>query len=74
MALRQRLAARQAPGAGAAVDPAVRRHALKGNRRLVDRGKTLDDAGKRPVVANMAVARELACWCWAVGRMVESAA
>ena len=44
------------------------------NRRLVDRRKALDGAGKRPVVANMAVAREPACWCWAVGRMVESAA
>lgn len=62
------------PARGQLVDPAVRRHALKGNRRLVDRRKALDDAGKRPVVANMAVARELACWCWAVGRMVESAA
>ena len=62
------------PARGQLVDPAVRRHALKGNRRLSDRRKALDEAGKRPVVANMAVARELACWCWAVGRMVESAA
>lgn len=74
MALRQRLAARQAPARGRPVDPAVGRHALKGSRRLIDRRKALDDAGKRPVVANMAVARELACWCWAVGRMVESTA
>ena len=59
---------------GQAVDPAVRRHALKGNRRLLDRRKALDEAGKKPVVANMAVARELACWCWAVGCMAEGAA
>ena len=52
----------------------MRRHALKGNRRLIDRRKAIDDAGKRPVLANMAIARKLACWCWAVGRMVESAA
>ena len=74
MALRQRLAARQAPARGRPVDPTVGRHALKGSRRLIDRRKALDDAGKRPIVANMAVARELACRCWAVGRMVESAA
>lgn len=53
---------------GQLVDPPVRRHALKGNHRLVDRRKALDEAGKRPVGANMAIARELACWCWAVGR------
>ena len=62
------------PARGQLADPAVGRHALKGNRRLSDRRKALDGAGKRPVVANMAVAREPACWCWAVGRMVESAA
>ena len=62
------------PARGQLVDPAVRRRALKGNRRLIDRRKALDDAGKRPVVANMAIVRELACWCWAVGRMVESTA
>lgn len=22
--------------------------------------------------ANVATARELACWCWAVGRMIEN--
>ena len=62
------------PARGQLVDPTVGRHALKGSCRLVDRRKALGDAGKRPVVANMAVARELACWCWAVGRLVESAA
>lgn len=74
LALRQRLAARQAPARGQLVDSALRRRALKGNRRLIDRRKAIDDVGKRPVLANMAIARKLACWCWAVGRMVESAA
>ena len=58
---------------GQEVAPAVRRHAAKGSRRLADRRKALDEAGKRAVVANCAVARELACWCWALGRMVEAA-
>ena len=59
---------------GQVVDPVVRRHALKGNRRLIGRRKALDEAGKKSVVANMAIARELACWCWALGCMVEAAA
>ena len=41
---------------GQEVAPAVRRHAAKGSRRLVDRRKALDEAGKRAVVANCAVA------------------
>lgn len=57
---------------GQVVNPAVRRHALKGNRRLIERRRALDGAGKKSVVANMAIARELACWCWAVGCMVEA--
>ena len=36
-------------------------------------GRVLDEAGKQSSVANVAVARELACWCWAVGRMAEGA-
>lgn len=42
-------------------------------RRLVDRRRALGEAGKRSSVANVAVARELACWCWAVGLMAEGA-
>ena len=69
-------ASREAKGLarGQVVHPAVRRHANKGNRRLVDRRRSLDDAGKKSVVSNMAVTRELACWCWALGCMVEAAA
>lgn len=55
------------------VDVPVKRHADKGCRRLGERFDSLVGAGKRPVVANCAVARELAGWCWALGRMVESA-
>lgn len=58
---------------GQEVAPEVRRHAARGVRRLVDRRSPLLDAGKRPVVANCATARELACWAWAIGRMVEAA-
>lgn len=58
---------------GQAVDAATRRHANAGVRRLVDRRRSMDDAGKQSSVANVAVARELACWCWAVGRMAEGA-
>ena len=43
------------PARGQLVDPAVRRRALKGNRRLVDRRRALDDAG--PAVATGCTAR-----------------
>lgn len=58
---------------GQTVNAAARRHANAGVRRLVDRRRALDEAGKQSSVANVAVARELACWCWAVGRMAEGA-
>lgn len=60
--------------AGQVVSPAVRRHATKGVRRLIDRREAMSEAGKRPVVANCATARELACWVWAIGGMVEAGA
>lgn len=60
------------PAAGCEVPPEVARHAAKGVRRLVDRRAALSAAGKKPVVANCATARELACWIWAVGCMVEA--
>ena len=60
------------------VEPAeallLRRHATKGVRRLIDRRAAMAEAGKRPAVANCATARELACWVWAVGAMVEAGA
>ena len=60
--------------AGQEVAPAVRRHATKGVRRLIERREAMAGAGKRPTVANCATARELACWVWAIGRMVEERA
>lgn len=53
------------------VSPEVRRHATKGNRRLKERRLALEGAGKEPVVANCATAREMAGWVWALGRMAE---
>lgn len=54
-------------------DARAGRRANAGMRRLVDRRRAKDDAGKQSSVANVAVARELKCWCWAVGRMAEEA-
>ena len=54
------------------VPAAVSNHAAAGVRRLVERREHLTkDLRKRPVVANVATARELACWVWALGRMCE---
>lgn len=62
---------RYAPGAvlrrrwDAASAPArARGHA--GNRRLHERWASFDQRHKRPVVANTAIARELAGWCWSL--------
>lgn len=51
---------------------ANRRHAAKGVRRLVERRRAMLERGVHKNKANVATARELACWCWAVGRMVEN--
>ena len=56
---------------GQVVPAEVRRHATKGNRRLKERRPALEGAGKKPVVANCATAREMAGWVWALGRMAE---
>lgn len=49
----------------------VENHAIKATKRLIERRAYLHKRGKKPVVANCATARELACWVWAVGRMTE---
>lgn len=50
----------------------IANHAAQGVRRLVERRRHLEhDLKKRPVVANVATARELACWVWALGCMSE---
>ena len=58
---------------GQAPDPAARRHASKGVRRLVGRRAALLERGVHKNKANVATARELACWCWAVGLTAEGA-
>lgn len=58
---------------GQAPDPAARRHAAKGVRRLVERREALLARGVHGSKANVATARELACWVWAVGLMAEEA-
>lgn len=45
---------------------AARLRGDEGNRRLHHRWTTFDTRHKRPVVANAAVARELAGWCWSL--------
>jgi transposase len=40
-----------------------------GNRRLHARWVRFDDRHKRPVIANVAIARELAGWCWSLAVM-----
>ena len=55
-----------------AVPLRIANHAADGIERLVERRRHLAcDLRKRPVVANVATARELACWVWALGRMCE---
>lgn len=57
---------------GQSPDPAARRHATKGVRRLVQRRDSMLERGVHKNKANVATARELACWCWAVGCMAEA--
>ena len=49
----------------------VERRCAKCTARLAARHRALREAGKRPCVANVAVARELACWVWEVGCRAE---
>ena len=46
--------------------PAVRARAHVANRRLHTRWVRFDERHKRPVIANAAIARELAGWCWSL--------
>jgi transposase len=54
--------------------PSVRRHADKGTERLTLRRRALLDKGLNKCKANVATAREMAGWIWALGRMVEEEA
>lgn len=46
--------------------PAIRACSHAANRRLHTRWARFDHRHKRPVIANAAVARELAGWCWSL--------
>jgi transposase len=46
--------------------PAARARGEAANRRLHARWAGFDERKKRPVVANAAIARELAGWCWSL--------
>ena len=48
---------------------AARARGDQGNRRLHARWIRFNERGKRPVIANVAVARELAGWCWSLAVM-----
>ncbi len=51
--------------------PAARARGDEGNRRLHARWITFEPARKRHVVANVAIARELAGWCWSLAVLEE---
>ena len=61
----------KAAPAGHEVAPRIKGRADDATARLSRRHGALRAAGKRPCVANVAVARELACWVWEVGRRAE---
>jgi transposase len=49
-----------------AASPAARDRGQRANRRLHDRWVHFNPRRKRAVVANTAIARELAGWCWSL--------
>lgn len=49
----------------------IENHAARATKRLVKQRRNLQRKGKRAVIANTATARELACFVWAIGCMVE---
>lgn len=52
--------------------PAARARGDEGNRRLHARWVRFDDRHKRAVIANVAIARELAGWCWSLATLEEN--
>lgn len=51
--------------------PAARARGDAGNRRLHHRWQTFLERKKRPVIANVAIARELAGWCWSLAVLID---
>ena len=52
--------------------PAARPSGHAGNVRLHQRWLHFDERNKRPVIANVAVARELAGWCWSLATLQDT--
>ena len=48
---------------------AARLRGHEGNRRLHQRWQTFNARKKKPVIANVAIARELAGWAWSLAVM-----
>ncbi len=44
----------------------------EGNRRLHERWLVYLEHRKRPVIANVAIARELAGWCWSLATLEDN--
>ena len=55
----------------AAAPPPAAARGHEGNYRLHSRWENYTDRRKKPVVANVAVARELAGWCWSLATMAD---
>jgi transposase len=53
----------------AKVDPALKARGHAGNRRLHQQWCRFLERKKNPVVANVAIARELAGWCWSLATL-----
>jgi transposase len=51
--------------------PAARARGDEGNRRLHHRWNTMRARHKRHVIANVAIAREMAGWCWSLAVLEE---
>jgi transposase len=49
--------------------PAARVRGHEGNRRLHQRGQGFNARKKRPAVADVAIARELAGWAWSLAML-----
>lgn len=52
-----------------AVGPAAKARGHAGNRRLHQRWVTFDERRKNTCIANVAIARELAGWCWSLATL-----
>jgi transposase len=49
--------------------PAAKTRGHAGNHRPHQRWQTFRASKKKPVIANVAVARELAGWCWSLAAL-----